>query len=410
MAWFKSARTEAMVQYVLFTILVVLTPFIVVTRYLQGVVHIASHLSFPAFGIEVPVILVIAVIGMTALAVWQFKHLTLRRLAGLGVVAALIAFAQQTMDLYLQMSFFDLQQNWHYVAYGAYAFFFFRAFNARNMAKHKMILIAYVSAIGMSLFDEVFQYFMSGRVFDISDITKDALGLYCGLILVLFVTETYGTIELKEHSVTHPRLKDYFKDPLSALVMVGILTLSFVLVSPLLTAHENIVHCLLIGFALFFIIMFVIHFSQIRWFKIGFISVALLIVVLMAGSFFVNSDKGITHNANGLTVYRGIPLPFFDVIIYPNQSFHLVDKKHLFNRTDRDYLMEHTGDILLIGSGSTGQGGKGFDLEVGTYFIFNNFTFKGTQIIILPTPDACEKYNQLKADGKSVLFVLHNTC
>jgi hypothetical protein len=314
------------------------------------------------------------------------------------------------MDIYLEMSFFDLQQNWHYLAYGAYAFFFFRAFNARNMSKNKMVLYTYLSAIGMSIFDETFQFFMSDRVFDISDITKDSLGVYCGLILVLFVTQTYGSLNLKEHSVYHQRLKDYFQDPLSLLVAEGVLTISFILISPLLTAHENIIHSLVGGFTLFVFVMLLIHLSQFRRVRFVILGIILLVILSLSASAIRNKDKNISHHQFGLTIYRGLPVPFFDFIIYPDGSFHLADKKHFFNTRDKDFLLRAEPDILLIGSGSQSKGGKGFDLAVGTYFIFNQFTMKGTQIIILPTPEACEQYNNLKKAGKDVLFVVHNTC
>jgi len=410
MRWFRNTQVEPMVQYILFTILVVLTPFIVVTRYLQGMVNILSHLSFTLFGLNIPYILIAVGVGLIGLAFWQVRHLTWRRIAGIFIVIALIFISHQSMDLYLGMSFFDLQQNWHYAAYGAYAFFFFRAFNARNMPKNKMILIALSSAVLMSLFDETFQYFMSDRVFDISDIAKDALGVYCGLILVLFVTESYGTIKLTRQSITQRRLKGYLRNPLSALVLVGALALSFILISPLLTEHEYWHFCLLACFGLFFIVMLIIHLFQFRLFKTAFISLGLAVMLLLSGSYAVNSSRNITYNSYGLTIYKGIPLPFFDIIIYPNGSFRLVDKKHYFRVQDKNYFLKQGADIILVGSGAEGKGGKGFDEGVGTHFIFNKYTLKGAQVIILPTPDACRKYNKLKKAGKSVLFVLHNTC
>lgn len=410
MALLKTARAEAMAQYILYTILVVLTPFIVVTRYVQGVAHILSHLSFPLLGIEVPYVLIIAVAGLAALVIWQRKTISRRSTIAFVAIVVLIFISHQTMDLYLDMSFFDLQQNWHYFAYGIYAFFFFRAFNTGNVPQNKMILYTYFSAVSISVFDEAFQFFLSNRVFDISDIAKDSLGVYCGLILVLFVTETYGVINLKSHTITQRKLSDYLKDPFSALVMLGVLSLSFVLVSPLLTEHSNWHYCLLGSLALFLAFMLVIHLLQFRLFRIAFISIFLALVVLLAGSVISNFDKNITHNTYALTVYKGIPIPFFDMIIYPDGSFHLADKKHRFNEKDRMYFLKQNADILLIGSGWEGRGGKGFDVTMGTYFTFNSTTFEGVQVIILPTPEACQKYNQLKEAGKSVLFVIHNTC
>ena len=399
-----------MAQYILFTILVVLTPFILVTRYLQGVVHILSHFGFTLFDIEIPYILAAVVVGLIALAIWQGRKLTRRRIVGLFVVFALLFISHQVMDIYLGMSFFDLQQNWHYFAYGAYAFFFFRAFNARNMPMNKMILTSFFSAVSMSLFDETFQFFMSDRVFDLSDIAKDTIGVYCGIILLLFVTETYGTIKLKRRSFAQRKFKEYLRNPLSALVLLGVLTLSFVLVSPLLTEHGYWYFCLIICLGLFSAIMLIIHFSQFRFIRITLISIGLALILLLSGSIFINFNKNITYNAYALTVYKGIPLPFFDIIIYPNGVFHLIDKKHHFRSRDQNFLLGQGADILLIGSGSDSKGGKGFEKGVGTHFIYNRLTLKGTQVIILPTPDACRKYNELKKAGKSVLFVIHNTC
>ena len=410
MKWLKNPRVEAMTQYILFTILVVLTPFIVVTRYVQGVVHILSHLSFTLYGINIPYLVIIAVVGLIILIVWQGRNLTRRRITGILVFIALIFISHQSMDLYSEMSFFDLQQNWHYIAYGAYAFFFFRAFNARNMSKNRMILFSYLSAILMSLFDETFQFYMSDRVFDISDIVKDALGVYCGLILVLFVTETYGTIDLKNRSFARRKLKDYLHDPLSVLVLVGALTLSSVLVSPLLTEYENWHFCLLSCFGLFLVVILIIYLWQFKFLRITIISTALMLILLLSGSIVINLHKNITYNAYGLTVYKGVPIPFFDIIIYPNGFFRLVDKKHHFRLQDKRYFLKQGPDILLIGSGSKGRGGRGFDEGIGTHFFYNRYNLKGTQVIILPTPEACRKYNQLKEAGKSVLFVIHNTC
>ncbi|MBL7190988.1 VanZ family protein [bacterium] len=407
---FKSPRSEALAQYILFAILVVLTPFIVVTRYLQGVVHLVSHLSFSVFGIEVPYVLMAAGAGLIVMIVWQAKNINRRRITAIIISLLLILFAHNTMDVYLDMSFFDLQQNWHYFAYGAYAFYFFRAFNVRKMPKNKMILYSFLSAMGMSLFDETFQFFMSDRVFDISDITKDALGVYIGIILVLFVTETYGAIDLKKHSAVHREIKNYLSEPLSTLILLGVLTISFVIISPLLTEHEYWHMVLIGGFSLFAFFMVIIHLSQFKTARFVMIAAVILLTSGLAVSYAINSKKNITFNAHGLTIYKGLPLPFFDIIIYPNSCFHLIDKKHFFRPQDKKYLQKQEPDIILIGSGSMGKGGKGFDVETGTYFMFNHFTMKGTQLIILPTPEACEKFNELKKAGKSVLFVIHNTC
>ncbi len=410
MRLFKNPGTEALVQYALFTILIVMTPFIVVTRYLQGMFHLFSHLGFTLFGIRVPYVLLLAAIGIAAVLIWQAKNLTRRKIWALAIVLGLIFLSHQTMDIYLGMSFFDLQQNWHYFAYGAYVFFAFRAFNARRMPLARMMTVTFFSAILISLFDETFQYFLSDRVFDLSDTAKDTLGVYCGLIIILFITETYGSIELKKGGFTQRRLRDYLRSPQSALFLTGAFAVSSILVSPLLTAHENWDASVISTLGLFLLIMLILHLSQFKLIKRVMIIMGLAAVLGLSISYGVNHKKNITRYAFGLTVYKGIPLPFFDVLIYPNGYFHLVDKKHHFRPRDKEFFLKHKVDILLVGSGFRGRGGKGFEQPLGTHFIFNRFTGKGTQIIILPTPQAVKEYNRLKAAGKSVMFVLHSAC
>jgi hypothetical protein len=87
-----------------------------------------------------------------------------------------------------------------------------------------------------------------------------------------------------------------------------------------------------------------------------------------------------------------------------------VDKKHYFKSRDQTYLKRRRPDILIIGTGYRGLGGQGFPHQRGSGFIYNPYTQRGTQVIILKSREACALYNQLKRDGKNVLFVLHTTC
>jgi hypothetical protein len=109
-------------------------------------------------------------------------------------------------------------------------------------------------------------------------------------------------------------------------------------------------------------------------------------------------------------VYKGIPIVFYDVMIFPNGTFRLVDKKHYFNSRDQTFFMEHKPDIIIIGSGAEGLGGRGFVKQSPHQFMYNPHIQRGTQVIILKTPEACEVFNRLKRERKNVLFVLHNTC
>ena len=112
----------------------------------------------------------------------------------------------------------------------------------------------------------------------------------------------------------------------------------------------------------------------------------------------------------GLTTYRGVPLPFFDLMIYPGGAFRPIDKKHYFNNRDRTFLDRKEADILLIGTGYRELGGQGFPHPKGSRFVYNPITTRGCQVILLGSADACVYYNRLRKAGKRVLFVLHTTC
>jgi len=97
-------------------------------------------------------------------------------------------------------------------------------------------------------------------------------------------------------------------------------------------------------------------------------------------------------------------------MIFENGFFRFVDKKHVFNKRDINTIGSYTSDILLIGAGKYGKGGKGFPEDLITQFIFNKEKKNVIQIIILSTPEACVKFNQLKKEGYNVVFIIHNTC
>jgi len=121
-----------------------------------------------------------------------------------------------------------------------------------------------------------------------------------------------------------------------------------------------------------------------------------------------NPQNIIVQKKPGLFEWRGIPVPYFDLMIKTDGAVQLVDKKRYFNKTDKiNRIYGLTDDILLIGSGSRGQGGKGFP-DNNSHFIFNPVTKKPLQILVYPNQQACRIYNKLHSEGKKVLFIIHN--
>jgi len=103
-----------------------------------------------------------------------------------------------------------------------------------------------------------------------------------------------------------------------------------------------------------------------------------------------------------------ISVPYFDLMIKKNGAIRLVDKKLYFNKKDKiNRIYGMTEDILLIGSGSRDQGGKGF-FDGRSHFVYNPITRRPLQILVYPNQQACRIYNKLNSEDRQVLFIIHN--
>jgi VanZ family protein len=397
------------IQAIMYAFLLVATPFILLRNYLvQAIAHLSDK-SIPLFGIEIKVVPSFAV--LIALVLFLAIRKKLNRMTFLAVILVMIldTIAQQITDYYFGHKFYDLQQNWHYIAYGIYSFMVYRALEYRKIPLHKIMLITYFSALVFSTFDEFFQMFMSARVFDICDIGKDVWGVKMGMILVYFAGRQSQAFFKEWKTIRHPAIRQYFRHPFTLLLMMLVLSFIFLNVGSLLTEAQYAPAVVLITLAVFFAVFTAWHISQYKVGKIILLGVAVAAIISLSISYFKYRNDNIVYNSYGLTVYKGIPIPFFDIMIYPDGTFRLVDKKHYFNQRDRDVLMKQKSDIILMGSGADGIGGKGFP-DPQQVFLFNVWAGKAVQIIIQKTPDAAVIYNQLKKENKSVLFVIHNTC
>ena len=403
--WIHSTRLHV----VMYSMLLVVTPFILLQNFLVEMIAKVSGSTVELAGSEIPVLPYLALILLVVCLIIFRSYLTKLRLLA-GVIAILMfGLAQQFTDYYFDHNFYDLQQNWHYFAYGIFAFMVYRDLAPRGKSMAKIILITFFSALLFSAFDETFQLYMSGRVFDISDTAKDVWGALTGIVLLYLGISRPGALLADMKRIRQPKLKAYLKQPFSLLFLLFILTLLFLIFSSLLTdfPYWYIVVLLTISsFALFFILF---HFSQLNWLKYSILAV-LAIVILVQSYFYIKyRSDNIVHNRYGLTVYKGIPIVFFDVMIFPDGTFRLVDKKHYFVHQDRKLFVKQKTDIIIIGSGAYGKGGRGF-ADKTSQFIYNPYTRRGTQVIIMKTPEACRLFNRLKREQKNVLFILHNTC
>ena len=404
--WIHSTR----VHLVLYLSLLVATPFVLVQNFLQDAIQQLSVLKIELFNFEIVIVPIIAmVLCFIALIIFR-AYLSRIRLLGAVIAVVMIALAQQIADFYLDHNFYDLQQNWHYFAYAIFAYMMYRDLRSRGVSWEKIIRKTYFIALIASIFDEAFQMHMSSRVFDISDIAKDVWGVLIGLVLVCFWVEQPFFLSLSGRRFRHNKIKDYFSHPFSLLFLLIIMTFLFVIFSSLLSDFPYWKHVVAFTFCTGAVFLILFHISQYKWGKSCLLAAFSLIILVQLGSYLKFRRQNIVHNQFALTVYKGIPLPFFDFMIYPNGLFRPVDKKHSFNQGDRRFLLKQKPDIILIGSGFYGKGGKGFPKKAISQFLYNRYTQKGTQVIILDTKKACEVYNRLKREKKNVLFIIHNTC
>ncbi len=407
----KNAQTlySPVTNLVLYALLLIATPFLLIQNYLQQAIGMASDLSFNVWKLEVPYILAIAIIFVIAILVIFCRKITRLRIFACIVVILMMILGQSSTDYYFHHKFYELQHNWHYFAYGIFAYIIYRFLKRKELPSERIILYTFITALSVSVFDEVIQIFISSRIFDICDVAKDAWGTIMGMVVVFFVIEN-GKITRNGWKLRQKKIRDYFKNPFSLLFLEAVFAYLFLLISSILSNKKYLPVAILLLIGAFFILFFIFHNSQKKICCTIFISTAIILVAFQSFLFIKYHNGNIINNTKGLIVYKGIPIPYFDIMIYPNGTFRLVDKKIYFNNPDKyNTIYALSKDILLIGSGSDGKGGKGFPEEKKAQFVFNPKTKLPLQIIILKTQEACAKFNELKKKGYNVLYIIHNS-
>lgn len=398
------------VHVIMYSMLLVATPFVLLQNFLVEKISELSGSSFELGNTELPILPILAAVLVIVLLAVLRSYLTWLRVLSAVIVVLMNSLSQQITDYYFDHNFYDLQQNWHYFAYGILAYMIYRDLAPRNIPPARIMLITYIAALCFSTFDEVFQMHISSRVFDVSDIAKDLWGSLMGIVFLNLIVTKPGTLARQWKRVRHRRLQDYLTHPPSLLVLMFTFALLLLCYSSLLSKYEYCGYVVLFTVVSFMAFFFLLHLSQYQRFKYALIVIFVCAVLLQTYFFAKYRSDNIVHNEYGLTVYKGIPILFFDAMIFPDGTFRLVDKKHYFNYRDQNFLKKQRTDIIIVSSGSEGKGGHGFPVKAPVQFIYNQYTQRGTQVIILENSQACELFNRLKDEGKNVLFVLHNTC
>jgi hypothetical protein len=137
-----------------------------------------------------------------------------------------------------------------------------------------------------------------------------------------------------------------------------------------------------------------------------------LVVLAGSGIFtFVNAylmKPQVKVASSSLIYLNNLPLPYFDYMIYPEGGFRPVDKKIKFNVRDKQKMDALNPDILVLSTGSEGQGGKGWNDQEISEFYHNTKSDRFYQIIKLKNPSAYSTFNRLIQDKKKTLLIIHN--
>lgn len=391
----------------LYILLLVATPFLLLQNYLQSVIGELSNLTYTVFNTSIPVTVTIGVVIITVILFFTYRKLNRLRIISWVVILCLFWIGQKSTDYYFNHKFYELQYNWHYFAYAIFAFLNYRVLSAKNASPQKIIALTFIYTLAISTFDELMQMPLSNRIFDIGDISKDLWGSMIGLIFIFFILEN-GKIIKDGWKIRQEKIRGYFNNPLSLLLVEIIFAYVFMVTASLLTVSSYILITVLISVLLIGIKFIIVHLSQKK------ISRNILIVlfaglIITQGYFIIKyNDDNIVYYKNKLLIYKGIPVYFFDVLIYPDGTFRLVDKKKIFNQRDQQTILALSENIIVIGNGIDGSGGNGFHQKIENQFIYNEFTKQGVQIIILNNDEACDKFNALKAKNKRPVLILHN--
>ncbi len=393
---------------ILYDLLLIATPFLMIQNYLQQTIREISNFTIH-FGINIPVVVIVLIIFLLSLFIVFRKEFNLFRIKALAIILLMIIVSQYISDYYLNYHFYDLQNNWHYLAYGILSYLVYITLKPLDISDNIIILFIFFKALIISSIDETIQLFISNRVFDISDIAKDVWGMLIGVIFIYFVIRQ-GDI-IKSWNFRQKKIIDYFKKPFSIIVLEVIFGLIFLSISSVLTDISLLLKALTIIVFLFVSFFVIIHLSQYKIAKRIILYVFVLAIIFQGYSVFKNYDRGTEYSSSGIIVYKGFALPYFDFMIYPNGFFRFVDKKTFFKGGDFYTFFKQKADILLIATGSNGEGGQGFSgsqFVENSYFIYNPINNKAMQIVRLKTNDACSEFNRLKSQGYNVLFVVHN--
>ncbi len=393
-----------------YCVLLLFLPPLLMKNHLAPAVSVMSREGIALGGVRIPFLLLAALVLLAGWLVLARRHITrVRVVAGLSI-ALMVDVSHRICDVYADLPFFDLRQNWHYGAFGLLTLLALRVF--RRLPTERQILFSYLLVQGFYCFDEVAQIWIVSRVFDMNDVAKNGWGSLMALVFGLYVIHEGRT--MGSSRLLHDRLSGYLGSPRAVLLQLLSFNFILLLVSSVLAEPRYWVLVLTLSFSLYLVTFVLLHLSRLRPFRIGLVACGVAAVLALGASWSRHRNDDIHHYSPeglGLFVYKGIPVPFFDLVVYPDGTAKPINKKPSFNTDDRRYILNRRPDIAVVGTGHEGSGGLGLSRpgDNTSWLVFNPETGRPTQLMIMPNPEAVETFNRLKREGKArVLFVGHH--
>jgi len=383
-------------------------PLVMVTGHFQQALRSFSHIQGTVFGFSIPLLPVLEGLALLTALPFLVAQATKQRILVVGILAAMFLYSWLITDVYIHLSLYDIQANYHYGAYVVVVLMFLRAFARRDVPKHKIVYRAFFTCYLVSLADEGFQRFVSYRVFDLNDTAKDALGTVMGLIVAYFLLGWYGRISLRDLPRQRQNLRAYVQNPACAIVFVTALTVILLTLSSLFSS-PSYWYIIVFGTAgLFAIALLLFHITRSpkgRRAVYAAVGVAAVAQLICLGIWW---NDGIVYHSSWLTVCRGVPIPVCDVLIYPNGWPRPADKVHIGRGELHQCLVKYDPSIVLVGAYSRTPGT--LSEQPGARLEYSAERGRIVQVAASSPDEACDLYNRYTSEGKRVICVLRAAC
>ncbi|HPR18265.1 MAG TPA: hypothetical protein PLD62_08460, partial [Candidatus Cloacimonadota bacterium] len=141
-------------QLIVFICIIFSAPFIMCRYYLQSLIGEISGSEFEFWGHTFKIVPLLAVIFLLFFIIVSFRKINKFRLLSFVFILFVIYLGQNISDFYLGHEIYDIQNNWHYLAYLIFSYLMYRYLKTKKVPSARIILYTFFSAMIISTSDE----------------------------------------------------------------------------------------------------------------------------------------------------------------------------------------------------------------------------------------------------------------